>query len=68
MPVPQPLRPVSCGHSLAHLGIMLTILVIVLLIALLGGGFGHGKFGAAGWSPAAIIAVILVVMLLSGRM
>ncbi len=47
---------------------MLTILVIVLLIALLGGGFGHGKFGAAGWSPAAIIAVILVVMLLSGRM
>jgi hypothetical protein len=47
---------------------MLTILIIVLLIALLGGGLGHGKFGPAGWSPAAIIAVILVVMLLTGRM
>lgn len=47
---------------------MLTILIIVLLIALLGGGLGHGKFGAAGWSPAAIIAVVLVVMLLTGRM
>ncbi len=47
---------------------MLTILIIVLLIALLGGGLGHGKFGAAVWSPAAIIAVVLVVMLLTGRM
>ena len=47
---------------------MLTILIIVLLIALLGGGLGHGKLGVAGWSPAAIIAVVLVVMLLSGRM
>lgn len=48
--------------------IMLTILIIVLLVALLGGGLGHGKFGAAGWSPAAIIAIILVVMALTGRL
>lgn len=47
---------------------MLTILVIVLLIALLGGGLGHGKFGVAGWSPAAIIAVVLVLMLVTGKM
>ena len=47
---------------------MITILIIVLLIALLGGGLGHGRFGAAGWSPAAIIAIILVVMLLTGRL
>ena len=46
---------------------MLTILLIVLLIAVLGGGLGYGRFGAAGWSPAAIIAVILLVMLLLGR-
>lgn len=56
------------GHALAQLLSMLTILIIVLLIALLGGGLGHGKLGVAGWSPAAIIAVVLVVMLLSGRM
>ncbi len=47
---------------------MLTILIVVLLIALLGGGLGHGRFGAAGWSPAAIIAVILLVLLATGRM
>lgn len=47
---------------------MFTILIIILLIALFGGGLGHGKFGAAGWSPAAIIAVILIFMLVTNRM
>ncbi len=47
---------------------MLTILVIVLLIALLGGGVSHRKAGLAGWSPAAIIAVVLILMLATGKM
>ena len=47
---------------------MITILIIVLIIALLGGGMGYGRFGAAGMSPAAIIGIILVVMLLTGRL
>jgi hypothetical protein len=47
---------------------MLTILIIVLLIALLGGGMGYGKFGAAGLSPAAIVILILVVLALTGRL
>jgi hypothetical protein len=46
---------------------MLTILLIVLLIAMLGGGLGYSRFGYAGWSPAAIIAVIVLVLLLLGR-
>ena len=45
---------------------MLTILVILLLVALLGGGLGHSRFGYAGWSPAGIILVILLVMFLTG--
>jgi hypothetical protein len=45
---------------------MLTILVILLLLALIGGGVGHSRFGYAGWSPAGIIVVILLVMLLTG--
>jgi len=56
------------GHALAPLLFMLTLLIIILVIALLGGGLGHGKLGVAGWSPAAIIAIVLVVMILSGRM
>ena len=47
---------------------MLTILIILLLIALLGGGFGYSRFGAGGLGPAAIIGIILVVMLLTGRL
>jgi len=47
---------------------MLTLLIILLLIAALFGGFGNSRFGAVGWSPAAIIAVILVLLLVTGRL
>lgn len=47
---------------------MLTILIILLLLGVLGGGFGHGRVGAVGWSPAAIIAVILIFMLVTNRL
>jgi hypothetical protein len=46
---------------------MLLLLVVLLLFAVLGGGFGHTRFGYGSWSPAAIIVVILVVLALSGR-
>lgn len=46
----------------------MTILIVVLLIALLGGGLGFSRFGALGMSPAAIIVLILIVMALSGRL
>ena len=46
---------------------VMTILIILLVIALLGGGLGHGRFGYAGWSPAGILVVILLIMLVSGR-
>ena len=46
----------------------MTILVILLLIALLGGGFGYSRLGYAGWSPAALIALVLLVLLLMGRL
>ncbi|MES1174155.1 MAG: DUF3309 family protein [Myxococcales bacterium] len=46
---------------------MFTILLIVLLIALVGGGLGHSRFGYAGWSPAGLLVVILLVMLFTGH-
>jgi hypothetical protein len=47
---------------------MLTLLLVVLLVlALFGGGFGHSRYGYYGWSPAAVIGVILIIMLLTGR-
>lgn len=45
---------------------MLTILLIVLLISLIGGGLGHSRFGYAGWSPAGLILIIVLVMLFTG--
>ena len=47
---------------------LITILVVVLLLSLIGGGVGHSKFGYAGWSPAAIILVILVILFFTGRL
>jgi hypothetical protein len=47
---------------------MLTILVILLLIALFGGGIGYGRYGFAGMSPAGLLIVILIVLALTGRL
>jgi hypothetical protein len=48
---------------------MLMIIPIVLLIlALGGGGWGHSRYGAVGWSPAGIILVVLLIMALTGRL
>jgi len=47
---------------------MLTLLIILLVLAALFGGFGHTRWGYAGWSPAAIIVVILILLALTGRL
>ena len=46
---------------------MLTILFILLVLALVGGGVGHSRYGYAGWSPAGIIIVVLLVLFLTGN-
>jgi hypothetical protein len=46
---------------------MLILLLVLLAFALLGGGYGHSRVGYYGWSPAGIIVVIFVVLLLTGR-
>lgn len=47
---------------------MLTLIVILLVVALVGGGVGHQRLGYVGWSPAGILLVILVVLLLTGNL
>jgi hypothetical protein len=48
---------------------MLFIFCIVLLVVALGGGaFGHSRFGAAGWSPAGLIVLVLVLLWFTGRL
>lgn len=45
---------------------LMTILLVLLVLSLLGGGFGYSRVGAVGWSPAGIILVILVIMFFTG--
>lgn len=48
---------------------MLMILMVVLLIlALGGGGWGHSRFGAAGWSPAIVILVVFLALYFTGSL
>lgn len=47
---------------------MLTLLIILLILAALGGGWGYSRVGAVGWSPAAIILIILVLMAVTGNL
>ena len=47
---------------------MLTLIIILLVLALVGGGIGHSRFGYAGWSPAGILVVILLLMLVTGNL
>jgi len=48
---------------------MITILVVVLLVlALAGGGWGQSRYGPWTWSPAGIILLIGVILLFTGHL
>ena len=47
---------------------MMTLLIVLLLLALLGGGVGYGRFGAAGLGPAGILVLILILLAATGRL
>jgi hypothetical protein len=47
---------------------LLIILVVFLMLALGGGGWGHSRYGYVGWSPAGIIIALLVVLWITGNL
>lgn len=48
---------------------LLVLLIILLLVAAVFGGYGHTRnWGHYGWSPVGIILLILVILLLTGRL
>jgi hypothetical protein len=47
---------------------MLLILVVVLLVFALGGGWGQSQFGPYAWSPLGLVLLIVVVMWLTGNL
>ncbi|MDB4997260.1 MAG: hypothetical protein JWM74_4692 [Myxococcaceae bacterium] len=47
---------------------LMILLIVVLILALGGGGLGHSRYGAAGWSPAGIILLVLLVLYFTGNL
>jgi hypothetical protein len=47
---------------------LLILLIVLLVLALGGGGWGHSRFGYVGWTPAGVIVLILVLLLVTGRL
>ncbi len=47
---------------------ILTLLIILLVVAILFGGYGstRGGYGYWGWSPVGLIVIILLIYLLVG--
>jgi hypothetical protein len=47
---------------------LLIILLVVFVLALGGGGWGHSRYGYVGWSPAGVILIVLAVLFFTGRL
>jgi hypothetical protein len=47
---------------------LMIILIVFLVLAIGGGGWGHSRYGYAGWSPAGLILVGIVVLWLTGNL
>jgi hypothetical protein len=48
---------------------LLTLLVVLLVVSVLVGGWGHTRdWGVYGWSPLGIVLVVLVVLWLTGSL
>jgi hypothetical protein len=46
---------------------LLIFLIIIFALALGGGGWGHSRGVYWGWSPAAVILAVIVVMYFTGH-
>lgn len=46
---------------------LLFILLVLLVVALAGGGWGQSRYGYAGWSPFGVLLVVLVVLWMTGH-
>lgn len=48
---------------------LLTILIVLLVVAVAFGGWGHTQnWGYRGWSPVGVVVLILVLLWLTGRL
>lgn len=63
----QPWGEAAKRRVYTEVSTMLTLLLFVLVLALVFGGVGHSRYGYVGWSPAALVLLVLLVLFLSGH-
>lgn len=47
---------------------LILLFLVLLLLALGGGGWGYSRYGYVGFSPAALIVVLLLVFWMTGNL
>ena len=47
---------------------LLIVLLVVLVLSIGGGGWGHSRYGYAGWSPAGLVLVVLALLYFTGHL
>ena len=47
---------------------LMIILIVFLLLSIGGGGWGHARYGYAGWSPAGVILLVIAVLWFTGNL
>jgi uncharacterized membrane protein YtjA (UPF0391 family) len=47
---------------------LLMIFVVLLMVSLVGGGWGHSRYGYVGWSPAGLIVLLFVIFWFTGNL
>jgi hypothetical protein len=47
---------------------ILTILIVLLVLSVLGGGWGYSRFGYASLSPVGVVLIVVLVLWLTGHL
>ena len=48
---------------------LITLIVVLLLLTLLSGGYGHSRgWGYYGWSPLGLLILIILILALTGNL
>lgn len=50
------------------MSLFMIILLVLFVLAIGGGGWGHARYGALGWSPAAVILVVFLALYFTGSL
>jgi len=60
--------PAKIQKRSEEIHMLLTILIVLLVLSLAGGGWGYPHWGFVGMSPAGVILLVLAILWLTGHL